>query len=183
MQELGFSVLAIDYRGFGRSGDELPSEETAHEDARAAWAWLAEQHPGRPRYLFGHSLGGAVAVRLAAEQADEPAGVILEGTFTSIRDVWGSFRWGWVPVGWLITQPFDSQSRVPRIRAPLLVVHGSDDRLIPPALGQALYEQATVQRKKWVLVDGGSHHDTNSLAQPQYREALRELFGLGDGSR
>src|SRR5205085_1359466 len=63
MRDLGFSVLAIDYRGFGASTDELPSEAGVVEDAEAAWRWLGERHPERPRYIFGHSLGGAVAVQ------------------------------------------------------------------------------------------------------------------------
>ena len=86
MQELGFSVLAIDYRGFGKSSSDLPSEAMAQEDGRAAWNWLATQHPGQPRYLFGHSLGGAVAIDLASKVDDE-AGTIVEGTFSSIADV------------------------------------------------------------------------------------------------
>ena len=68
MQELGFSVLAIDYRGFGKSSPGLPSEDTAYEDARAAWDWLARRYPDRPRYIFGHSLGGAIAIDLAAQR-------------------------------------------------------------------------------------------------------------------
>ena len=70
MRELGFSVLAVDYRGFGYSTDELPSETGVVEDAEAAWRWLAEHRPGRPRYVFGHSLGGAIAVQLAARLAE-----------------------------------------------------------------------------------------------------------------
>ena len=176
MQELGFSVLAIDYRGFGKTSQELPSEAMAYEDARAAWAWLAQQHPQRPRYIFGHSLGGAIAIDLAAQVEDE-RGTLVEGTFTSIRDVVSSFKWGWLPVGPLITQRFEAVKRVDRVGAPLLVVHGSEDRLIPPELGRKLYEAAT-GRKAFVLVEGGSHHNTNSVGQPQYRVALNELFGL-----
>ncbi|MGH8033660.1 MAG: alpha/beta hydrolase, partial [Lysobacterales bacterium] len=86
MQELGFSVLAIDYRGFGKSTQELPSEASAYEDARAAWDWLAQKYPDRPRYIFGHSLGGPIAIHLATEVLDE-SGTIVEGTFTSIADV------------------------------------------------------------------------------------------------
>ncbi len=176
MQELGFSVLAIDYRGFGKTSQELPSEAMAYEDARAAWAWLAQQYPQRPRYIFGHSLGGAIAIDLAAQVEDE-RGTLVEGTFTSIRDVVSSFKWGWLPVGPLITQRFEAVKRVDRVGAPLLVVHGSEDRLIPPELGRKLYEAAT-GRKAFVLVEGGSHHNTNSVGQPQYRVALNELFGL-----
>ena len=176
MQELGFSVLAIDYRGFGRSSAGLPSEATAAEDARPAWNWLAEQHPDKPRYIFGHSLGGAIAIDLARQVPDEK-GTIVEGTFTSIRDVVSTFKWGWLPVSPLITQRFESIRKVADIGSPLLVVHGSDDSLIRPALGRQLYEAAR-EPKQFVLVEGGSHHNTNSVGQRQYREAVASLFRL-----
>jgi alpha-beta hydrolase superfamily lysophospholipase len=176
MRELGFSVLGIDYRGFGKSSDELPSERMAYEDARAAWRWLGDRHPGAPRYIFGHSLGAAVAVDLAASEASDAAGLIVEGGFTSIPDVYASMRFGWLPLGPLITQRFEAVKKIERVHVPVLVVHGSDDRLIPPALGRALYEHAKAP-KRFVLVEGGSHHDTNALAMNQYRDALHELFG------
>ncbi|MBQ0917078.1 alpha/beta fold hydrolase [Hydrogenophaga aromaticivorans] len=176
MQELGFSVLAIDYRGFGKSSSGLPSETMAYEDARAAWDWLGQQYPGRPRYIFGHSLGGAIAIELAAQVGDE-AGTLVEGGFTSIPDVVSTFKWGWLPVGPLITQRFEAVKRVPAIGSPLLVVHGGEDRLIQPELGRRLFEAATGP-KAFVLVEGGSHHNTNSVGQPQYRVALTDLFGL-----
>jgi alpha-beta hydrolase superfamily lysophospholipase len=185
MHALGFAVLGVDYRGFGQSTQALPSEDLAHEDARAAWQWLAQQQPKAPRYLFGHSLGGAIAVRLATE-APDLAGLMLEGSFTSIPDVVRHFKYGWLPVGPLITQRFDAASRIGQVKVPVLVVHGSADRLIPPALGQALYERAP-QPKRFVLVEGGSHHNTNSLGQDQYRAAVASLFGLrmqtGQGER
>ncbi len=176
MQDLGFSVLAIDYRGFGKSTAMLPSEEMAYEDARAAWDWLAQRHPQRPRYIFGHSLGGAIAIDLAARVEDE-RGTIVEGTFTSIPDVASSFRWGWLPVGPLITRRFEAVNKVPRIGSPLLVVHGSQDRLIPSDLGRRLYEAATGP-KRFMLVEGGSHHSTMAVGLDRYREALGELFSL-----
>ncbi|MBA2672624.1 alpha/beta fold hydrolase [Ramlibacter sp.] len=176
MQELGFSVLAIDYRGFGKSTRALPSEATAYEDARAAWDWLAATYPKRPRYIFGHSLGGAVAIDLAAQVTDE-RGTIVEGTFTSIADVAGTMRWGWLPIGPLITQRFESVRKVARVGAPLLVVHGADDSLIKSDLGRKLYEAAT-GRKRFLLVEGGSHYSTMAVGAAQYREALRQLFSL-----
>lgn len=176
MQDLGFSVLAVDYRGFGKSTATLPSETLAYEDARAAWEWLGREYPGRPRYIFGHSLGGAIAIDLAAGVTDE-SGTLVEGTFTSIPDVVSSYKWGWLPVGPLITQRFEAVERVSRIGSPLLVVHGSEDRTIVPALGRRLYE-AAAGPKRFELVEGGTHHNTNSVGQPQYRAALAELFGL-----
>jgi fermentation-respiration switch protein FrsA (DUF1100 family) len=176
LHSLGFAVLGIDYRGFGASTDTLPSEAMAVEDARAAWDWLARTHPDRARYVFGHSLGGAIAVDLAAQVRDE-AGVIVEGTFTSIPDVVATMPWGWLPVSPLITQRFASVDKVAEVGSPLLVVHGSADRLIPPRLGRALYDQAR-EPKRFVLVEGGSHHNTNAVGLDAYRQAVGELFGL-----
>jgi alpha-beta hydrolase superfamily lysophospholipase len=176
MQQLGFSVLAIDYRGFGKSTPGLPSEEMAYEDARAAWEWLAAKYPNRPRYIFGHSLGGAVAIDLAAKVDDE-RGTIVEGTFTSIPDVASSMKWGWLPVGPLITQRFESVRKVGRVGSPLLVVHGDNDNLITSDLGRRLYEAAQ-GRKRFLLVEGGSHHSTMAVGLGKYREAIAELFSL-----
>lgn len=177
MHDLGFSVLGIDYRGFGRSTAVLPSETMSYQDARAAWDWLATQHPQAHRYIFGHSLGGAIAVNLAQE-VNDASGLIVENSFTSIRDVVATMRWGWLPVGPLLTQRFEAGDRIARVKAPVLVVHGSEDQLIPPELGRALYERATAP-KRFLLVEGGTHHNTNDLAQPQYRTAIAELFGPG----
>lgn len=177
MQELGFSVLAIDYRGFGRSSEGLPSEASVAEDALAAWAWLARHHGRQPRYIFGHSLGGAIAVQLASDVKDAE-GLILEGTFTSIPDVFESMKWGWLPITPLITQRFDSARKIERLTLPVLVVHGEADTLIRPELGRALFERATAP-KRFELVQGGTHYSTNGIGQAQYRQALRDLFGLG----
>jgi len=176
LHALGFAVLAIDYRGFGKSTPELPSERMACEDARAAWAWLARCQPGARRFIYGHSLGGAIAVQLASEVADA-AGLMVEGTFTSIPELFATMSWGWLPITPLITQRFDSAERVAHVRSPLLVIHGSDDETIHPDLGRALFERA-IAPKRFLLVEGGSHHDTHVVGHAQYREALRELFQL-----
>jgi hypothetical protein len=176
MQEMGFSVLAIDYRGFGKSTPGLPSEDMAYEDAHAAWDWLAARYPDRPRYIFGHSLGGAIAIDLAAHVTDE-RGVIVEGAFTSIADVASTMKWGWLPIGPLITQRFDSIDKVGKIGSPLLVVHGEDDNLIKSELGRKLYEAAQ-GRKRFLLVGGGSHHSTMAVGFQGYRQAIDELFSL-----
>ncbi|MEJ6023844.1 alpha/beta hydrolase [Ramlibacter sp. PS4R-6] len=176
LQDMGFSVLAIDYRGFGKSSPGLPSEATAYEDARAAWRWLAAKYPQRQRFIFGHSLGGAVAIDLASQVEDE-RGTIVEATFTSIPDVASTMKFGWLPIGPLITQRFDSASKVARIGSPLLVVHGDNDNLIAIELGRRLYEAAT-GTKRFLQVEGGSHHSTMAIGFDQYRQALAEVFSL-----
>jgi uncharacterized protein len=176
MQELGFTVVAIDYRGFGKTSSETPSEGMAYEDAYATWQWMVKAYPTQPRYIFGHSLGGAIAIELASKVTDE-AGTIVEGTFTSIPDVASTMAWGWLPVGGLITQRFDSIKKIASIGSPLLVVHGSNDTVVKPALGRRLFD-AAMAPKKFILVEGGSHHNTNSVGQASYRLALTEMFGI-----
>jgi len=204
LHALGFSVLGIDYRGFGQSspggkgppvgyrpgegqayrpdlgvrgGEGVPSESLAAEDARAAWEWLAARHPGLPRYVAGHSVGANMAVRLAAEVGDE-AGVIAEGGFLSSGEQFRSLRWGWLPITGLITQHFDAGSRIGAVGSPVLVVHGSEDTMIDPAMGRELYARAR-QPKRWVLVEGGVHEDADARGHSQLRVAVQQLFGLG----
>ena len=92
-------------------------------------------------------------------------------------DVFSSLTWGWLPLGGLITQRFDSLKKVAHIGSPLLVVHGEQDQLIKPELGRQLFD-AAVMPKAFVLVPGGSHHNANSVGQGQYRAALAHLFQL-----
>lgn len=176
MHALGFAVLCVDYRGFGRSSDVLPSETLAAEDARAAWHWLGREYPHLPRYVFGHSLGSAIAVQLAHDVSDE-AGLIIEGSFTSVADIFRSYRWGWLPITRFITQHFDSTARIAHIGSPLLMVHGSEDSMVLPALGRALFDKA-LEPKRFVLIPGAVHEDTNTVGLPQYRQAVAEFFGL-----
>ncbi len=176
LQALGFSVLGIDYRGFGKSTPATPSETLAYEDAQAAWTWLAARYPQRRRFIYGHSLGSAIAIDLASRNDDE-AGTLVEGAFTSIPDVFASFRLGWLPLAPLITQRFAAVDKVASIKSPLLVIHGSDDRIIDPELGQRLYT-AALPPKRFVLIAGGTHRNSQRKGQEQMRAALAELFGL-----
>ena len=176
LQALGFSVLGIDYRGFGQSTPATPSETLAGEDAQAAWTWLAKRYPGHRRFIYGHSLGSAIAIDLASRNDDE-AGTLVEGAFTSIPEVFASFRLGWLPLTPLITQRFAAVDKVASINSPLLVIHGSDDRIIDPELGERLY-RAALPPKRFELIAGGTHRNTQRKGLPQLREAMRELFGL-----
>jgi alpha-beta hydrolase superfamily lysophospholipase len=179
--ELGFNVLAVDYRGFGKSTELLPSEETATEDTRAAYAELKRRQPEPSRrFVYGHSLGGALAIDLVArEQKDEPAavaGLIIESTFTSIPDVVRQMKWGWVPgIGLAVTQPFDAAAKIQHVRVPLLVLHGTADSIVPHAMADALYAAAGSSYKKIVKIEGGSHSGSSRSGGAAYRDAVLQF--------
>jgi len=169
LRRFGFSVFAIDYRGFGKSDGELPSEATVYEDARVAWQWLVEREPNASRrFIYGHSLGGAVAIDLAAQLADGPAsarGLIVESSFTSIPELVSDSGYGFLPWQLLISQKFDSIAKIQQIRMPVLIVHGEEDRYVPAHLSSALYAAAP-QPKKLLLVPTGRTITASLRAMP-----------------
>jgi alpha-beta hydrolase superfamily lysophospholipase len=173
-RRLGYTVLAVDYRGFGKSTDIAPTEENAYEDAVAAWDYLATLAPRRPRLIVGHSLGGAIATELALRRP-EAAGLVLEATFTSVRDMVDQSTWGFLPVSLILTQNFDVLSRIPRVKVPVLVTHGTNDRIVPVEMGEKLYAAATAP-KRFIKVEGASHHNLSYAGFDEYRKALAELF-------
>lgn len=169
--ELGFSVLAIDYRGFGRSDGELPSESQIYVDARAAWDELARRVPAAElRFIYGHSLGAAVALELGAT-VDNAAGVIAEAGFTTLADVVAE---NYAPLGLLITQKFDALTRAKTLKSPALFMHGTADRFVPPFMSERLYEAAP-QPKKLHMIEGANHGNWNGAGLEKYREVIREF--------
>lgn len=178
LRRFGFSVFAIDYRGFGKSDGDLPSEATVYEDARAAWNWLIKREPDPSRrYIYGHSLGGAVAIDLAAQisgTSESARGLIVESSFTSVPELVSESGYGWVPI--LISQKFDSTAKITQIAMPVLIVHGADDRYVPAQMSSALYAAAP-QPKKLLLIPNASHNNSVWTGDADYRVALNELFG------
>jgi alpha/beta superfamily hydrolase len=183
MRELGFSVLAIDYRGFGASTDELPSEIGVVEDAAAAWHWLGERHPESARYIFGHSLGGAIAVQLAARPR-RPA----RGSQAARRHRRRHLHVDPRHVRHLqvrLAADLDADHRALRFALDGAAHQGAAPRrprqrrfaravaLRPPPL------RARHRAKRFLLIEGGTHTTTSWRGAEQYRAALREFFGLG----
>jgi len=181
LHELGFDILAIDYQGFGRSSAALPSESSVVADALAAWKWLLPQlAPAQPVYIYGHSLGSAIAVQLATDPSAgaRAAGLILDSAFTSIPDAAGQLPGlAWLPLHGLMTQRFDSAARINQVTMPILFLHGSNDTVVPIKLGRALYGAASGSRQ-WVVIDGAGHSDTLLSTGQEPRRALRAFANL-----
>ena len=175
-KKLGLSVLAVDYRGFGKSASLSPTEELAYEDAEAAYEYLGKLAPGKPRVVVGHSLGGAIAAEVARRHPDV-SGVVLEATFTSIKDLIAESAWSYLPVDLILTQRFDTLSKIGDIKAPILITHGTQDRIVPVEMGEKLYAAAK-SKKRFIKVEGGSHHNLSYVAFEEYKAALRELFSF-----
>jgi pimeloyl-ACP methyl ester carboxylesterase len=154
LQALGYNVFAFDYRGFGRNRG-YPSESGVYEDAVAAYRYLTMQRrvPASRIILAGRSLGSAVAVELSTRVAS--AGLLLLSTLDSVPLTASRF-YPWAPVHWLASQRFDSMSKARRVRAPVVMVHGERDQLIPLAAARALFAELPGPK---VLVEArGSHN-------------------------
>lgn len=163
------TILVFDYRGYGRSTG-IPHERGILIDATAARDWLAKQNQIAPEevVLMGRSLGGAVAVDLAANGGAR--GLILESTFPSLPDVARQHA-AWLLPEWNMTQRLNSAEKLKQYQGPLLQSHGNEDQLIPLALGEKLFEAAPGP-KQFVVVHGASHVDDHI----HLCAAERELF-------
>jgi len=171
LHDLGFGVFALDYRGYGDS-DGTPSESGLYIDARTAYDYLTSVRGVRPEriVIYGHSLGAAVAIELATRV---PAGgLIVEGAFTSAPDR-GAEVYPFVPVRLIARNRFPSLERVPRLRMPLLVVHGRDDQTIPIAHGRRLF--AAAPQPKFFLEVAGGHDDAYTIGAREYEEGIRRF--------
>jgi alpha-beta hydrolase superfamily lysophospholipase len=180
LHAMGFSVLAVDYRGFGESRGALPSERSVYQDALIAWQHLVRLQPeANKRFIYGHSLGGAVAVNLAhelasEEEAEQAAGLIVESSFTNLGDVAAAVTNTSLPVRWLLSQEFDSLSKIGDVGIPVLIAHGRDDRYVPSRFSQALFDAAS-EPKQLLLIDGANHNNSLRMAGNSYRQALQAL--------
>jgi len=169
----GFSVLLFDYRGFGGNGGS-PSEWGLIADARAARGYLASRpdvDAGRLVY-YGESLGTGVAVALAAEQP--PAALVLRSPFPSLTDVGRRHYW-FLPVDLLLWDRYPAIAQIRGVPAPVLVLAGAQDQLIPSDLSRQLYDAAPGP-KRFVLVPGAGHADPRLQDGPEVMPVLRRFL-------
>ena len=162
----GADVFHFDYRGFGDNPGK-PNERDIITDAKTEWRYAVKQRgvPASRIVLFGESLGGGVAVQLAAhlcESGDPPAAVILTGTFSSLSDA-GAHHYPWIPVRWFLRDRFESVASAPNVTCPVLQFHGRHDRIVPIELGERLFavfpeKSENGVEKQWIVIKTG-HND------------------------
>lgn len=160
---MGLSTLMISYRGYGRSQGGFPTETQLYEDATTAWNYLVNERqiPANHIFLYGYSLGGAIAIDLAAKNP-QAAGLIVQSSFTSMQAMvdrqlnqhYWSLRF--FPVHQLLTQRFDSIRKVKTLQMPVLFIHGTADPYIPATMSQTLYAAAP-EPKQLLLVPNAKH--------------------------
>ena len=167
----GFGLLGLSYRGYGGSSGK-PSEAGLLLDASAAYDFAAARYPPARIVLWGESLGTGVAVALAAER--EIGGIILDAPFTSAADI-GAAAYPFVPVRWFIKDSFRSDERIGRVRAPVLVLHGEQDPIVPIRFGEKLFELANAP-KRMVRFSLGGHVDLDDHGAPDAVRAFLDTL-------
>ncbi len=173
LRQANASLLIFDYRGYGGS-EGAPTLEGVVQDTNAAYRWLTGGNvrtPPEKIILFGESLGGALAVDLACR---EPVGgVILESTFTSLRDL-AQKVYPFVPSR-LVPDVYRSREIIRGLTAPLLVIHGTDDEIVPFSMGQALFGAAP-HPKRFYAVPGAHHNDVPAVGGREYLRQIEEFL-------
>ncbi len=184
LREQGFSVLAIDYRGFGPSPGR-PTEAGLYEGAEAAWQWLIAQGVAPDRIIiWGHSLGSGPAVKLATDH--RAAALVLFGAFTSIPDMAVS-RYPWLPVRFIFGVHLDSLRRMPEVKMPVVIAHCVTDRVVPYANAGRLFAAAPEPKRLLTLrmlhEDGFAGHVTSLYEQLDLlMPLLHQVAGIGSGA-
>jgi fermentation-respiration switch protein FrsA (DUF1100 family) len=174
---LGFTILIFDYRGYGQSEGSFPSEISMYADAQTALDFLVNtKHiPLTNIYLYGHSLGGAIAIEQASKTPNL-AGLIIEGSFTSILAVATSKpRYRLFPIDFLLNQRFESIAKVPALKLPILYIHGTEDTDVPTYMSEELYA-ATTAPKQLLIVEGANHVNVAEVASQRYLDSIKNLI-------
>ena len=170
---LAVNVLAVDYRGYGKS-EGTPGEAGVYRDADAAYDYLIQERHIQPKNIvvFGHSLGGAVAIDLASRR--ECGGLIVQSSFTSAKDM--ARRVFRIPFfEYIPKSQFDSLAKIRRVRAPILIVHGTRDETVPFSMGQRLFAAAP-EPKAFFPVEGAGHNDVIEIGGDGLVDCLKSFL-------
>lgn len=172
LRDVGFHVFMFDYRGYGRS-EGSPNEEGVYRDGRAAFDYVAARNDvdSASIILLGTSLGGAVAVDVATHR--KTAGLVLESTFSSAKDV-ARVAYPFLPAQFIMRSEFDSEEKIRTIRIPTLFIHGDQDSIIPISLGRKLFNAAN-EPKQFHTILGADHNDIFWVGGKEYLDVIRSF--------
>jgi len=176
---LAVNVLAVDYRGYGKS-EGTPGEAGVYRDADAAYDHLIQARHIQPKNIvvFGHSLGGAVAIDLASRR--ECGGLIAQSSFTSVKDM--ARRVFRIPLfEYIPKSQFDSLAKIRRVRAPILIVHGTRDETVPFSMGQRLFAAAS-EPKFFFPVQGAGHNDLIEIGGDELVDCFKSFLRRRTGA-
>jgi uncharacterized protein len=176
LYDQGFSVLLIDYRGYGQSSGPFPSEARIYEDTEAAWNYLIQTRQIQPEkiVLYGHSLGGAIAIDLAKRHPDAGS-LIVQSSFTSMHDMAMQRPYNrLLPVNLLLHQRYDSIEKVETLKVPVLYIHGLKDETISHRMSQALYDRSP-EPKQLFLVLQGTHNNGDIFWQAGAGDVIKRF--------
>ncbi len=168
----GLNVFIFDYRGYGDSTGGPPREKFVYEDAERAWRYLVGERkiPPGDIAIYGHSLGGAIAIDLASKHPEAGA-LVTESTFTSVARACEGHFYSYLPIRLILTERFDSISKIMSIHLPKLILHGQADAMMPPRMAQQLYDAAP-DPKQLALIAGGGHENSAVVNGTDYFAAL-----------
>lgn len=177
LQKLGFSVFLFDYRGYGKSIGDFPSEMSIYADAQTALKYLNEQKiiPLKSIYLFGVSLGGAIAIDLALKEPNV-AGLFVVSSFTSMQEEIHHLGYRIFPIKLILNQRFESISKVPYLKTPVMFIHGTSDTFNPSIMSQKLYA-AVPEPKQLLLIDNFGHNNISEMIETtQFKNGLQKFI-------
>ncbi|MBI3853270.1 MAG: alpha/beta hydrolase [Verrucomicrobia bacterium] len=173
--ETGVNVFVFDYRGYGRS-EGTPGEEGTYRDAQAAYQWLRKKgFAGANIVAFGESLGGGVISELALRE--KLGGLVLHSTYTSIPDI-GADLFPWLPVRWINTIKYDTRSKLPSLKLPVMVMHSRADTLIPYRHAERNFAAANEPKTFWELK--GDHNDYLEAGREHFLEGMEKFLSSLD---
>ncbi len=172
LNDLGLSTLVFDYRGYGKSNGS-PDEEGTYLDVEAAWKYLTETRgiAQKKIAIHGRSLGGAIASRLVVDHT--PGALIVDSSFTSLPEI-GQEIYPFLPVRLLIRFDYSTVENVAKARCPVLVIHSTDDELVPYHHGEQIFEAAP-EPKRFLKLQGG-HNDSYLVSSRAYKDGLKAFI-------
>lgn len=184
LTSLGADVFLFDYRGYGDNAGK-PCEEAIAADVHCVWRYAVEQQRVQPQdiVLYGESIGGGVATRLAAELSSSgarPGGLITRSTFSTLADT-GRHLYPWLPIRWFLVERYASTERIPKVGCPILMLHGDADEIVPIELGRRLFSAAPGTaasgfENRFVELSGADHNNVLSTHRAELHAAVGEFF-------